>query len=365
MENNKQLEGEEIETVVNALTSGFKINSLRSVIRFGWGVNIDNYIDVRQGFKDVVFDFVTWADERGKARDLILLAHAKNPGNELILDALTALGLDPRDAIRKYSRSGGVKHPESLESLVNKSSKFIDYGQFLERFLSIGDRVCNVKTPYGLGSGFLIGPDLVLTNFHVIEKICNSRSAEDAICVFDYRSGPGAATGTNCHADEKGRLKVQLHREWFVAGSPYSDADRDGLPNPDPAKLDYAVIRLCRNVGAQPSDLRQERGWFSLSANRVLLALNDYVVIPQHAQGRALEVAWGSVLNFDSSLSRVRYDTSTEPGSSGSPCLNINLDVFGLHQSSGKDNQNRYNQAVPLDLIARDLLDRKHLSLNF
>jgi hypothetical protein len=51
----------------------------------------------------------------------------------------------------------------------------------------------------------------------------------------------------------------------------------------------------------------------------------------------------------------VRYDTSTDLGSSGSPCLTVDLEIFGLHHATDPMRNPQYNQAIPLDMIASDL----------
>jgi hypothetical protein len=74
----------------------------------------------------------------------------------------------------------------------------------------------------------------------------------------------------------------------------------------------------------------EERAWFSLAPERALLAVRDFVVVPQHPGGETLSVAWGNVLAFNSAATRVRYDAITDNGSSGSPCFTADLDIFDL-----------------------------------
>ena len=110
---------------------------------------------------------------------------------------------------------------------------------------------------------------------------------------------------------------------------------------------------MAEGVGNEAAAAGNARGWFKFSSQRPVLSVRDFVVIPQHAKGEPLAVAWGEVLCYNDAGTRVRYDTTTEEGSSGSPCLTVDLDIFGLHHAAGKNRQ--FNQAIPFDMIARDL----------
>jgi hypothetical protein len=121
------------------------------------------------------------------------------------------------------------------------------------------------------------------------------------------------------------------------------------------------VLQLVDPIGEQVVGADDRRGWFDLQTERPLLALRDFVVVPQHPQGRKLEVALGSVLNFTSLGTRVRYDTSTDAGSSGAPCLTVDLEIFGLHHATDPSTSPQFNQAIPLELIARDLKSKNIL----
>lgn len=83
------------------------------------------------------------------------------------------------------------------------------------------------------------------------------------------------------------------------------------------------------------------------------MSIDDFVMIPQHPDGRPLELAFGALLKYNDAANRVRYDTNTEPGSSGSPCFDISLQPFALHHASGPAKNLGYNQGVPLREIIK------------
>ena len=99
--------------------------------------------------------------------------------------------------------------------------------------------VCSIDVAAGDGgTGVLVGPDLVLTNHHVIKRALVSESAIDAEKVeiwFDHKKVDGAV--------QPGR-EVRLAGDGLVAWRPASQSDRDdgdGLPADD--ELDYALLR--------------------------------------------------------------------------------------------------------------------------
>ena len=82
----------------------------------------------------------------------------------------------------------------------------------------------------------------------------------------------------------------------------------------------------------------------------------DIILVPQHPDGRSLELAFGAVLEFNASGNRLRHDANTEEGSSGAPCLSVSLSPFGLHHASSPTRKVRYNQCVPIRHVIQHLI---------
>lgn len=351
-----KLGGEDLEEIIEAIVSGYDLDDWSRALQFKWGLVLANYVDVRQGFYGVVADLVAWTERKGKTCELLALAFAENPGNENLQQLAAKYGLSQRQTVQKYNDKRPFEKPANLEALVNSHSRLVDYGRFLARLQDISGRICRVETPIRMGTGFLVAKDCVLTNFHVVEEvIANAALSDKVVCRFDFhKTGEGGAHATS--------RSYKLAANGIGPNSPYGQSDLTGTGEPRADELDYAALRLAEQVGSIPINGDRQRGWFDLVADSPVVAIRDFIMIPQHAAGEELKIAWGSVVEFPCSGNRVRYDTTTAGGSSGSPCFTADLDIVGLHHAAEPAHNPKYNQAVPLWLIARDL-EAKHVRL--
>lgn len=179
-----------------------------------------------------------------------------------------------------------------------------------------------------LGTAFLVGPDLVMTNWHVATELSN----RDARVCFD------------CALDAAGKPKasrpVKLAAEWRVAHSEITE-------------LDFALVRLAEPAGQDAVDGRA-RSWLVPSKRGV--GEREPFLVLQHPQGEPLKLGVGSVTSVTGATRpRVTYTTNTSGGSSGSPCFTLGLEVVALHQKAG-------NSGIPLAPIL-DALAAKGIAL--
>ena len=225
---------------------------------------------------------------------------------------------------------------------------------------------CAASTKFG--TGILIGPDLVLTNYHVIEECDKDKTqafAKTLRCRFDYRGVDKGKPG--------GREIELAPTGWLVASSPYSPLDKINADSGrDRNDLDYAVLRLSRRIGDEPvdptmsEDMADPRGWENLQSILAPPAMNELVsVLHYPVELRAeppqipLRRSPGLILNVIDGGLRIRHNAATAPGSSGSPCFNQSETFFGLHQGSdrpGADGKVDWNQAIPINEIIRHLV---------
>ncbi|MFO0648128.1 MAG: serine protease [Polyangiales bacterium] len=239
---------------------------------------------------------------------------------------------------------------DPLEKVLSEL-QIADAAQWVANYQAMMGRVALVHTgAKGSGTGFLIGPDLVLTNWHVVECVANgSVSPADVTVRFDYWRPPGGL------ADQF--TDVKLAPQWLIDHSPWSAADIDvnttALPRPD--ELDFALLRLARPIGSETRD-GAPRGWITLP-KETRVSPGQSVLILQHPNGHPLRLAFDGVLSMNANNTRVRYRTNTLPGSSGSPCFDQNWTLLALHHAGDPRLASTYNEGVPAAAI-RALLEQ-------
>lgn len=258
---------------------------------------------------------------------------------------------------------------DAREALLRQREHFIASPNLLRLTREIEPRVCCILGAFVLGgvpsmakgTGFLVGPDLVLTAMHVVEPLVRAnRAAEapDAYAVyFDYVDGPAL----NSPADRPpGARRVGLAQDWLVAQNP--SLEDDGLDASATAArldalamhLDFALLRLAEPVGLESRDPAggPRRGWITIPDARIRLDLDRYVAIPQHPQGLPRSIDFGRFLDACPSPTRFKYTTETDQGSSGAPCLSREFELVGLHNAAWRPNGvPEANQAVDIAVI--------------
>jgi hypothetical protein len=194
-----------------------------------------------------------------------------------------------------------------------------------------------------LGTGFLVGPDLVLTCNHVLKDSLVSAIAQSTTRIevyFDfYMGGPVRGVAPNL---PKAR-RVALAANWHVASSPSINPDGVTHALPPPAfqktssALDFVLFRLAEKVGLQTVDRNggRRRQWVDLSARNLPQNVQDedWVIIPQHPDGHPQRIDMGRFRALDCTGTRLRYDTNTAAGSSGAPCFNQDFQLLGVHNA--------------------------------
>lgn len=81
----------------------------------------------------------------------------------------------------------------ALQRIVDSTNSLIDVTVWRQKLSAIEGRVCRVEVPFAdgrrvRGTAFLVGPDLALTNYHVMKPVLDGEvQAADATLRFDYR----------------------------------------------------------------------------------------------------------------------------------------------------------------------------------
>lgn len=158
------------------------------------------------------------------------------------------------------------------------------------------------------GTGFLVAPNILLTNYHVINSPGVAANAE---AVFDYQESlSGGLSPTFSFQLNPGRL--------FIS-SPFED-------------LDYCFVW----VEGAPQD---RFGTIALWRGSSMAPSGESASIIHHPKGKPKRVSLRNNEVIDIGLGEVlvHYSTDTEKGSSGSPVLNQDWRLFALHHASTHD----------------------------
>ena len=353
-----ELSIEQRQKLEAAFLNAFSHDDLAQMLRLKMGIKISEELNFNRGLKYVVTDLIDIAISSGWLRRLLLAAIEYRPGNIYLKQIVLELGIVKPETIEKENLDVTKDVQENrnrLEKIVRKRAPFIGFDKYLKELGAIGRRIARVEIPVGTeaGTAWLVGPNLVLTAYHVIEDIhkkINGADHNDLFFRFDYTSANGVSR--ICGVNEK----------WLSDHASYSDSDlQSSSKEPSPNELDYALISLAEKVGDDALPDGTSRGWIEVPEHPVAMSSDDFVMIPQHPDGRPLELAFGEVIKYNKQANRVQYDTNTESGSSGSPCFDISLQPFALHHASGPAKNLPYNQGVPLREIIK-LMKQKNIN---
>lgn len=297
-------------------------------------------------YADIVTAVFEDARRAGRIRSLLAALYYAREGTDFG-DLATKLG-------RQYPGKG------RFESLVVDVDATFDWYDFMERSPIISRHVCLLSIDnVAAGTGVLVGPDLVLTSHHVVNRLINADgqsivgSQHRLTATFDFMSTlqPDGLRTINPG------IVVAVAQKWLEASSLPHPSEIAGQ-YPDDAlnpivELDYALIRLAQQIGNQQAPGRgATRSWAALKCPARPLGRLQRVHISQHAAGQPLRGATGRISAVPPHKARVRYSASTLNISSGSPCWNNDLQLIALHNFGGEGLE---NQGVPIDRIIADL----------
>ena len=353
-----------------ALLNAFTRPRLVEVLFYRLGKRFD-LISETGSFDTDAFVLLTRARMEGWTGDLFQAVREANPASPDLVDFAEKLD----EALDSRLTAGS----RELERRIREKLPLLDIAKWRTGLGEIEYRVCRVEYPEGeaQGTGFLVGPSLVMTNFHVMEDvIADTKLAKTVILRFDYKT---AAKGVAVNEGTTHRLAAK----WLEDKSEYSPGDLTANPftkKPSDEHMDYALLRTSTRPGDEPvggakgskgDPKAPRRGWIPVPATTHDFLASPAVCIAQHPDGEPLKLALDTDavidVNDKKKPTRVRYRTNTESGSSGSPCFNIEWDLIALHHSGDPNHKPTYkpkwNAGIPISAIARLLEKRGKLKL--
>lgn len=341
------LNGPQRKVLRRAVVEAFDRDGLNSLmVDTGFG-SLEN-LTGNKGFETQAFDVIKTFHTEGKLSSFVQ-AMLEEEGDRPSLRKLnTQLGFVDKSADMAMKRASGF----GLERQI-RSSGFSNTYLWADTLTCLTRKVCHIRIVDGVdvhnGTGFLVGPDLVLTNYHVLEGVIGGDIPPEKVqLTFDYAElAEGRADAIGC----------LLSDDWLLHHSPYSPADlAPDAGVPQNGELDYALVRINKAVGEIDAPDGTDRGWVDLAAAPALPADGDIVFILHHPSGHPVKHSIG-VTKPVQSPDRLRYDADTDRGSSGGMVLNAQLQAFGLHHAGDPDTKIKaqYNQGIPLDLIGKSI----------
>ncbi|WP_142825911.1 DNA/RNA non-specific endonuclease [Planococcus soli] len=238
---------------------------------------------------------------------------------------------------KMMTRSSIINHHDNLamERIINKSDLFPI--AHLQAGLNVSKAVCRIaiRSRSGqlesYGTGFLVAPNLLLTNNHVLET---KEAAMYAVAEFNYEDD------------------VQFMPLEIISFR----LDPESLFITDEA-LDFTLVAVEEsNLHAIPL---AGFGYLPLLPKPGKILEGEYVTIIQHPNGgpKAITIRENEVKFISSDF--VQYVSDTEPGSSGSPVFNDQWVVVALHHAGVPDPEDNTrwiaNQGIRISSIIHHL----------
>jgi V8-like Glu-specific endopeptidase len=200
----------------------------------------------------------------------------------------------------------------------------------------------------------LIGPETVLTNYHVVSDYLQGDQAKHLQVRFD-----ALLQEEGVREPEEG---VVVAVDEIPIARPYTEDDWGNVNQPPaPDELDFAILLLAEEAGHAPiggvaSSMQDKvtRGWMKMPDPDPVFEVGDPLIIYQYPGGRELMMAIDTeaVVGTVWDGLRLRYRNNTEPGSSGSPVFNLDWELVALHHAGAPGPEPApYNQGIPMACI--------------
>jgi hypothetical protein len=324
------LEKQQREQLYEALLEAFlSYADLEMMLSFGLNQELNRISAEVNNLRTTTFNLIRWAESTDHVDRLVIAARKVNPTNAKLRAFAEEVDLAPQFPVQQYER------------VVMREVGFQNPQGFRERMSAMELAVGRVEVPgpVGIGTAFLVGSNLALTNQHVCEE-WRARGYDGSQIAIRFG-----------YWKKRDGVEVEKGRAYPLTENPI-------LHHSAVQELDYVLVRL---VGAPGTDRvgdapnASQRGFLkpighSWKSGEPLLVL-------QHPAARPLELAIGSVLS-DVERSRVAHSANTEGGSSGSPCFTANWELGAVHHM-GSDSSNR---AVKFSEILKDLTAKNILA---
>jgi hypothetical protein len=259
------------------------------------------------------------------------------------LPALVTAALDARpndQRLPEVARAFGVVTLTSVFGHIIRGMPSLTVDSMaLERLPLLEGQVCRVEVGGRLVStGFLVGPDLVLTVRDGLDPLFSGRIKPADVAVrFDVRGTEGAGNA------------FALASDWLAS---LNSEREEG----------HALLRLRESAGDQPigaatlERVATLRRWIEIPAMPRAPEPGDGLIILHHTGGPlAVAVNPKGVRAISPDGTRLYHSLSTEPGSIGAPCFTLDMELVAMHMGSESGLLGRRGYALLMGPLGLDL----------
>lgn len=290
--------------------------------------------------------------------------------------------LEPTNAVLREVLGGRVAVEDdgrvseaALHTIRARLEQFVDPAA-LEALLAARPRVCAILVEGSIkGTGFLVGPDLVMTARHVVSELLESEdgdplrdvqragSAQRLACVFDYEGTLYRPFPLD--PPPPGTSVIKVADDWLVWSSHrhYNDGVGHHFDSPPDIRqlFDCAVVRLSKPVGQAATDSTgsQIRGWIRFEDHIDGLTPGQRLGIWQHPGEGPRVYGDGYFRGEAAGGTRIWYSAPADSGSSGAPCFDTRCRVVAFHNAGwptrpeAGSTTKEFNQGVPIGPLVR------------
>jgi endonuclease G, mitochondrial len=313
-----ELKGYQVKQLREAFQSAFPGKSkLKLLVREELERNLDEIVG-GGSLTDIVAELIDFAEAEGRLVELVSAAIRRNPGNpklRLFVESFGLLPSEPRQIADlpygpEFKWHGPTEQLE-LQGFLRPKPEIWDVA-FLSRGVDQAASVCRIELEgqkQAIGTGFLLGPDLVLTNYHVLQ----AGIADDPANITKFRLSFG-------------RLTSAIGTE--TAGQTFVLADNPIVHSSPTNELDYVLLKV--EPAILNSDIIHPVSYIQTSPPK-----GSGIHVLQHPDGDSMKVVFGTngITGVYQENGLIQYISQTSTGSSGSPCFNDDWQLVALHHA--------------------------------
>lgn len=309
-----------------ALLSAFTPEEFSKLLKVSLEVSLDRLTPASSSMNEAVFIALTYAEQAGWLPDLVKAAYEARPENPELAALYQSFGFASPLHVRGMEPLSDLTSDPGLESVLVPNTG-MHAPEWRTHLRDIEPRICRVEC-LGMprGTGFLVGPNAILTAFCVVEDLVQRSFGPGALRFrFDYKGmALGADSGTVIDPDEK----------WLSCHS---------------GELDFALISL--RPGALGVDGGgKARGWIPMPVQPVATKLHDPLVIAlypkQLRESLTISLAFKGITKLDMKTKRLFHSAETEPGAAGAPCFDRHFNLIAMHHAKEKAKRGAQGEAV-------------------